>query len=505
MGIIINQSIKSTFSYYIGMIIGAVNTVILYPIIFNDKPEYLGLIQILIAYSLIFSTFSHLSLPSIIVKYFPYIKLKGQLFLFSFILSFMGFIIFYFFFYLFLNNFINNMTETTLLLDYSYYIIPLVFFISFSDVLNALSRSYLDSSTPIFLNEVFLKIYSLIFLIVYGQGFIDFDLFLKIYFLGYLLKFFILLVVQLYYNRLYFEFGASALQIKKMLKFGFFVILGSTSALLISKVDMLMLASYLDLENVAYYSIAFYIGNAIMIPARSINSISSPIVANAWKNNNTELIGNIYYKSSINQLILGGVFFLCIWVNIDNIMLILDNLSPKFSGGRYVVLFIALSRIVHLISGVNSSIIINSRYYKFDLLSNIPFLIFIVITNHILIPSDWELMGISISGINGAAFATFLSTFLFITIKIVFVYIKFKIHPFSIDTIKTILLLLGIYLIISNINLNFNLYFDIILRLVIALLLFIPLMYKMNLSEDINKIISRSFANLFYNIVKFIK
>jgi len=489
MGVIINQSIKSTFSYYFGMIIGAVNTVILYPLIFNTNPEYLGLIQILIAYSIVFSTFTNLSLPSIIIRYFPFIKRKGQLFFFSCILSFIGFIIFCFFFYFFLDDFIANITDTTLLLGYSYYIIPLVFFISFSDVLNALSRSYLDSSTPIFLNEVFLKIYSLIILIFYWKGYIDFDLFLKIYFIGYLLKFFILLVVQLYNNRLYFEFDISELQISKMLKFGSFVILGSTSALLISKIDVLMLGSYIDLENVAYYTIAFYIGNAIMIPARSINSISTPLVADAWKNNNTELIGNIYYKSSINQLILGGVFFLCIWVNIDNIMLILHNLSPKFSGGRYVVLFIALARIVHLISGVNSSIIINSRYYKFDLLSNIPFLIFIVLTNHILILSDWEIMGISISGINGAAFATFLSTFLFITIKIVFVYMKFKIHPFSINTIKTILLLLGVYLIISKINLNFNLYFDIILKSGIILLVFIPLIYIMQISEDINNLI----------------
>ena len=74
------------------MIIGAVNTVILYPIIFNDNPEYLGLIQILIAYSIIFSTFTNLSLPSIIIRYFPVVKQKGQLFLFSGILSFLGFV-----------------------------------------------------------------------------------------------------------------------------------------------------------------------------------------------------------------------------------------------------------------------------------------------------------------------------------------------------------------------------------------------------------------------------
>ena len=494
MGIVINQSIRSTFSYYLGMVIGALNTVILYPLIFNNNPEYLGLIQILIAYSIILSTFTNLSLPSIIIRYFPFIKQKGQLFFFSTILSFIGFILFCFFFYFFLNDFIAN---STLLLDYSYFIIPLVFFISFSDVLNALSRSYLDSSTPIFLNEVFLKIYSLVILIVYWKGYVDFDLFLKIYFIGYLLKFFILLVVQVYHNRLYFEFDISELQIYKMLKFGSFVILGSTSALLISKVDMLMLGSYMNLENVAYYTIAFYIGNAIMIPARSINSISTPLVADAWKNNNTELIGEIYYKSSINQLILGGVFFLCIWVNIDNIMLILYNISPKYSGGRYVVLFIALARIVHLISGVNGAIIINSRYYKFDLLSNIPFLIFIVITNHILIPSDWEILGVAISGINGAAFATFLSTFLFISIKIIFVFLKFKIHPFSLNTLITIILLIGVYLIVGNFNFNFNLYFNIILKSGIGLLIFIPIVYVMKISEDINNVIL-----LFVNKIK---
>ena len=48
---------------------------------------------------------------------------------------------------------------------------------------------------------------------------------------------------------------------------------------------------------------------------------------------------------------------------------------------------------------------------------------------------------------------------------------------------------LGIYLIISNINLNFNLYFDIILKSGIILLVFIPLIYIMKISEDINNLI----------------
>ena len=492
MGVILKQSIRSTFSYYFGMIIGAVNTIVLYPLIFNNNPDQLGLIQILLAYSIIFSTLSNLSLPSIIIKFFPTIRNKGQLLLFTIITSIIGFSIFLLIFIFFFNDFLNQ-NENTLFIEYSYYIIFLVFFISFSDVLGSFSRSYLDSSTPIFLNEVFLKLYSIAALILFWNEFINFDLFIHVYFIGYLIRFLILLIIQIYNNHLIFECSMSELRIGKIINFGSFVILGSTSALLISKIDMLMVASYIDLENVAYYTIAFYIGNAIMIPFRSINSISTPLLAEAFNNNNLDFIKNLYVKSSLNQLILGGVFFLCIWVNIDSIMFVLHQLSPKFSEGKYVVLFIAFSRLVALISGVNTAIIINSKYYKFDLLFNIPFLLFIVISNHILIP---------LYGINGAAFATFLSSFLFFTIKILFVYKKFNMHPFRFNTLKVFLLFIFLYLIVLNLNININIYIDIVLKSLIIITFSLVMIFKLNLSDDISNLFSKFVRRIRISLLK---
>ncbi len=49
MGIVRNQSIKNSISFYIGMAIGAINTVIIYPNAFHDYPEHFGLIQILLS------------------------------------------------------------------------------------------------------------------------------------------------------------------------------------------------------------------------------------------------------------------------------------------------------------------------------------------------------------------------------------------------------------------------------------------------------------------------
>ena len=53
MGVVRLQSIKNSVSFYLGMAIGAINTVFIYPYAFEDNPEYFGLIQVIIAYSIL--------------------------------------------------------------------------------------------------------------------------------------------------------------------------------------------------------------------------------------------------------------------------------------------------------------------------------------------------------------------------------------------------------------------------------------------------------------------
>ena len=40
MGIVINQSIKNSLSFYFGMFLGAISTVFVYPNVFNDQPDH---------------------------------------------------------------------------------------------------------------------------------------------------------------------------------------------------------------------------------------------------------------------------------------------------------------------------------------------------------------------------------------------------------------------------------------------------------------------------------
>ena len=149
MGVVRNQSIRNSISFYIGMAIGALNTIIVYPNVFNEHPEHYGLIQILVAYSIIIATFSTLGIPKAIIKFFPGIKEKGQLYFLSLIVSLSGFL-FLLLLYLFSKDYILSIINASeLLQDNFFYIIVLVLFISFFDVLTAISRSFLDSSTPI--------------------------------------------------------------------------------------------------------------------------------------------------------------------------------------------------------------------------------------------------------------------------------------------------------------------------------------------------------------------
>ena len=153
-----------------------------------------------------------------------------------------------------------------------------------------------------------------------------------------------------------------------MLRYGVYVLVGGISIILVSRIDMMMLGSMLEdgtgegLKQIAFYTIAFYIGNAIMVPAKAIASISVPLIAKAWQEKDLDTIKDIYFKSSINQLIIGGVFFLCIWLSIDEIFALLPE---NFQSGKLVVLYIGFSQIINMLSGLNAQIIINSKYYKY--------------------------------------------------------------------------------------------------------------------------------------------
>ena len=122
-----------------------------------------------------------------------------------------------------------------------------------------------------------------------------------------------------------------------------------------------MIEYYIDLKHVAFYTLAFFMCSVIRVPERSISLIASPLVAKYFEKKDYDNIQSIYSKSSINLLIIGGIIFLCVLLNIDDIL----NLLPdKFSKGKYVVLLIGITQLINLSGGLHNLILLHSPYFK---------------------------------------------------------------------------------------------------------------------------------------------
>tara|TARA_X000000950_G_scaffold47209_1_gene54448 strand:+ start:10948 stop:12432 length:1485 start_codon:yes stop_codon:yes gene_type:complete len=482
MGIVINQSIKNSLSFYFGMFLGAISTVFVYPNVFNDQPDHWGLIQLIVAYSFIISTFSNFGVPKTFIRFFPIIVNKSKFYFFSFLLITTGYLLFLILALFFEDWFFKFISASPLLIDKFYLIYFMVLIISFYELFVSISRSNLNSTLPTFLNEAFLKSYNLIVLVLHGLKILNFDQFLFFYVGGYLMKLIIIFISQLNSKSINLIFSLRGIKITELIQFGLFVIVGGASAMLVSRLDMVMIGKFMGLKHVAFYSVAFYVGNAIRVPGRAVVAISAPIVSKAWKNNDLKLIKDIYYKSSINQLIIGGIFFVCVWLSVDDIFSLLPE---KFSGGRLVVFFIGLSQLFNVAMGVNGAIILNSKYYRFDLYANLFLLAVTFLSNYLFIPDSSPLKELGIVGINGAAFATALSIFLFNFIKFVFIYVKVKLHPFDIKTLYSILLLLFVYYVVDSLSLNLNPYLNILLNSSISLIIFVPILLYTKLSLEL--------------------
>jgi O-antigen/teichoic acid export membrane protein len=316
-----------------------------------------------------------------------------------------------------------------------------------------------------------------IFFMIIGYHFqvITFEQFVWIYAFVYALPSTFLLVYLILKKEfpLDFKFG-SLPHIKEMLIYGGFVSLGGLSTVLINDLDKIMITDLIGLDAAGIYAIAAFFGSVIVTPARSMNMIAGPVIATFMKNGEMGKIEQVYKKSSINLLAAGLLIFIGLYINLHNVF---DILPKEYAGGYYVIVFIGISKIFEMGTGTNGEIIMNSPYFKYDLVFNIVLVALAVFTNLIFIP---------IYGIVGAAIATAISIFLYNCFKGLFVYWKYKIQPFSVKTFYC--LIIGVLALTANYFLPRwdNLFVDLFIRSSIVVAVYVPLLFYFNISPDIN-------------------
>jgi O-antigen/teichoic acid export membrane protein len=247
----------------------------------------------------------------------------------------------------------------------------------------------------------------------------------------------------------------------------------------ISQIDSILINFFKDTANTGIYAITLYYGTLVIMPSRALFRIAPSFIAEAYKQKDMQQVSNIQYKSCLNQLLVGTGIFALLWLNIDNVFRILP---PEYIAGKYVILFIGLANLISMAGGLSSQIITNSKYYRFNGIFVIIYLLLAVLLNLLLIP---------VLGIKGAALAAMCSMLVFNVLKFVFIYKKFNIQPYRRNHIRIILIGVIAYVITVQFIYPEHLILNITLKSMLFGVLFVLLNFLSGTSDDFTDLLKK--------------
>ncbi len=483
MGIVFKQSLNNTIITYFGFGIGAINTLFLYTRFLTD--EYFGLVGVILSTSTILAPLLAFGVPNTLIKYyssFTDAKTLDSFLTLMLLLPLLLLLPIAVFSYL-ANDVIADFLarENAIVKGYVWHIFFIGMAMAYFEVFYSWSKVQLKSIFGNFMKEVFVRAGVTILLILVYLNTISVETFLMSLVGLYLLR---TVIMKIYaygvrMPQLSFSFPANT---RAILAYSALIILGASTAVIVLEIDRFMINQYIEIKNVAYYSVAIYIAVVISVPSRAMHQITYPLTAKLLNEKDTSELGNLYKKSSLTLFIAAGLIFILILLNLEDLY---HLLPAAYRGGFFVVALIGLAKVYDALLGNNNAILFSSDYYKTVLILGFILALMTILFNMWFIPSF---------GIEGAAMATFLAVFLYNTIKVIFVRLKFSMSPFSPSTFKIALLLIFITILFSTLQFPFHPIANILLKSFLMTLMYFGVIYRLRLSEEVFEIISRLFS-----------
>jgi O-antigen/teichoic acid export membrane protein len=492
MGIVIRQSIYSSIISYLGVVIGYINLLYLYPKFLSL--EQIGLFRTIQDAAILLAPFAQFGLTQSIFRFYPqFVKDKSTSHTFITLMMLMalaGFAIFFVIFKIFetplLSYFQDNAKE---IIQYSSWVIWLTLLMVMISALEAFSRSLLKTIVPNLLREIVARLLLSVLVLLYFSGVLSFDQFVIGSVVIYLICLLLLISYLWQQGEISFQTDFKSMDQNKfaeLIKYSLLSFAGMAGMILIGKVDSMMVSAMLDLASNAIYTTAFYMATVIEIPKRALSQITMPLISKAFERNEIKEVATLYRKTSINQFIIGSLLLIGVWINLDNIFYLMPK-GENFELGKWVVIIIGFGKLMDMLFGPSSEIIVLSKYYRFNIVLIILLASMVIISNNMLIPRY---------GIDGAAWGSAFALIIFNVIKFIFIYMKFRIQPFEWATLK-VLAIGGFTLAINTILLKVdNTLIDIVFRSAVVTIVFTSLIIWSQASADANGIF-RNLISLF--------
>ena len=479
MGIVIRQSFFNTFILFLGFAIGGINILFLYTNFLHE--DYFGLIIFLLSTGNLLLPLIVFGMQHTIVKFFSTYKTKLEQdgFLTSAIflpllviipLAGIGSIA-----YTSISEWLSE--ENQLIKNYTYLIFFIALFMGYFELFYAWTKVHLKTVFGSFIKEIFARIsVSVLLILVYLEQ-LSQEQFIYAVVVVYGIRTLIMAVFAFRVYKPNFIFGLPE-NIKEIVSFSFYMIVAGSAGGILLEIDKVMIPQMEQIAQVAYYSVGIYIASVVGIPNRAMQQITSPITARDINENNFKEVSSLYKQTSINLLVIGGLLFLIINLNVSDLYILINK--PEFSRGYWIVLIVSIAKLIELALGTGNAILVNSKYYKMFFYLSISMAITVVVLNRWLI---------ELFKINGAALATLIVVFVFSAIKILYIKKRFKIIPFGLRTIKILAIIGGLYAAFRFWNFTFHPIINIGLKSGIIIVLYLVLVKWMNVSREIDKVI----------------
>lgn len=481
MGIIQQQALRNTIASYLGTGFGVVSRLLMTIFL---SPLQIGVLALLDSISGSFVVLFNLGYNQILIKLFPKYRdpSKGHngFLVLGLIISIIGILLGVGLYYL-LEDYITTSKgdEGQALMVYAYLIPILILFRILYRNFDGYVRMLYNSVIGTLLDSFFAKLIFFSGMIMLSVTVINFDTLVYIYVLSMSLPGLLILLYSLKITKPIVwpkEIISTKKNKRKISQYiGYGVLMGASGSIVLY-LDTLMLHKLLpknSIDLVGIYSMMFFAALLITVPANGIKRISFTVLAESWKNNDTENIQSIYSKSAITQLIIGFYIFLIGWICLDPVL----ELLPKYTEGKYVFLFLGLAQVIEMGTGVNTEIISTSDKYYFNTVFNVILAIVVFVSNYFLIGAF---------GIIGAGIASFSAMTIINAFRWYFIKKEFGFTPITKNLIVAVLIGLTFLGLSSFVNYNANPFVTIIINIILLTSLYWLIILKLKLSEDIN-------------------
>jgi len=482
------QAIISSILVYIGIPFGALNTYFFVKQGAFNSDQY-GLTRLYNDVAQNFFVFASLGLIPVLCKFYPYYKdnlpdkendLLGR----TFIKVLIGFLLVTIASVIFEPLVIRKFSaRSVLFVQYYFWVLPYAFGLLLFTMLEGYSWVLQKTILPNFLRETGIRLFTTLFILLYFFRIINFHVFMMLFSMLYLLIAIVLLIYLIQTKQFHFTFKASRVTKKfrkKMLYMQVLMFGGIIITTIGQTIDGMIISSLLGLTPNAIYSLALYTANLIQMPQRSMQTISLGVLVRMWKDKNMPEIKRIYQRSSINMLLISLFIFGNILLNISDGLQVF-HVQDKYAAGIPLLLVFGIIRIIDAGTGVNAQVIAASNFWRFEFFSGIVMLALRVPLSYIFIKSY---------GIIGSAYGDLVSLTVYNFIRFEFLRRQFRMQPFNLQTIYSIVLAAAGYCIAYFLLRTQSGWFAIIARTMIFSSILVAATFLFKLTPDAMQLVN---------------